>query len=233
MKLLRAITLLLPFFCFWPTYAFEIEKIGPHLRLTDPAGHIARLGGIEIVETGEAHEWLLARQGQTFSSVQDHAETHDRFGTKLIVITGNDGTTIQEHLLGQGLALCRHDLPPSCSKRWHSAEKRARASGIGVWSEKYPIKTSEANPSTNGYALFYGRILHAQEARRYVYLNFGASWKTDFTIRVPKRAVKRINKSGIDLLALEGRLVEARGFMFEENGPMIEITEAAALEILP
>ena len=40
-------------------------------------------------------------------------------------------------------------------------------------------------------------------------------------------------RSGIDVLALEGRRIEVRGFVLEAGGPLIELSHPEQIEVLP
>lgn len=65
------------------------------------------------------------------------------------------------------------------------------------------------------------------------YLNFGADWRSDFTVMIDARARRRFDHAGIDLDALEGREVLARGWIRSRNGPMIEATHPEQLQTDP
>jgi micrococcal nuclease len=67
---------------------------------------------------------------------------------------------------------------------------------------------------------------------RYVYLNFGADWRADFTVRA-QRADLAGALAGLDLAALAGRMVEVRGVVLEAGGPLIELSHAEQIQVLP
>ena len=75
-------------------------------------------------------------------------------------------------------------------------------------------------------------MLSADIARGRGYLNFGADWKTDFTISLAPDAVRLFRKSGIDIAALEGQRIRIRGWLGVRNGPVIEATHPEQLERL-
>ena len=50
--------------------------------------------------------------------------------------------------------------------------------------------------------------------REDLYLNFGENYKTDFTVRIPKRAWKQFGD-------MDGKEITVRGVVREYNGPMI------------
>lgn len=65
-----------------------------------------------------------------------------------------------------------------------------------------------------------------------MYLNFGADWRTDFTITIAARDLKLFEQAGLDLFALEGRTVRVRGWLDSYNGPAIEADHPEQIEVL-
>ena len=63
-----------------------------------------------------------------------------------------------------------------------------------------------------------------------IYLNFGADWRTDFTVRIDERFADRFDVE--DLEALESYRVRVRGVIVDENGPMIRLAYPGRLEVL-
>jgi hypothetical protein len=73
-------------------------------------------------------------------------------------------------------------------------------------------------------------VTSVADVRGRVYLNFGADYKTDFTVAIAKKNVKRFAE--LDLLNLTGARVRARGWVEMINGPMIWMDHPGRLEIL-
>lgn len=205
----------------------DIDERG---RLVREDGALYRLDGIEVFRT-EALPGSLKWFDQEWQPNGFESE-HDRWGTPLVILRDRDGVSLQRHLLRAGMALCRPDLGEGCATEWRKAELEAREQRLGLWDGSAPIPAKRARKGAGQYALISGLVLHAERTRRYVYLNFGEVWKEDFTIRVASKDAKRMAKNGLDLLTLEGRVVEVRGVVFEEGGPMIEIRDEGALEIV-
>jgi hypothetical protein len=82
------------------------------------------------------------------------------------------------------------------------------------------------------FALVEGRIARMGRTHQFWYANFGDDLRRDFTFRVPVAAEAGFAAAGVELRALSGRRVRVRGWLFEDNGPMIEITTPLALEPL-
>lgn len=79
------------------------------------------------------------------------------------------------------------------------------------------------------WAAIQGRISEVTLRRDDAYLNFGANWKTDFTIYIPKATRKQLSES--ELLALQGRDVIVRGFVHAYYGPRITLHYPAMMRV--
>ena len=64
------------------------------------------------------------------------------------------------------------------------------------------------------------------------YLNFGADYRTDFTISIAPRDLKRFPAEDRLLNGYRGRLVRVRGWLEWRNGPMINVTHPEQIEVL-
>ena len=84
----------------------------------------------------------------------------------------------------------------------------------------------------DSFQLVEGIITSAADVRGTVYLNFGADYKTDFTIVVAKKNRRSLERAGLDPMTLEGAKVRIRGWIELQNGPMIWLDDPNRLEIL-
>ena len=82
------------------------------------------------------------------------------------------------------------------------------------------------------FQLIEGRVLDAAKVKGTVYLNFGADWRTDFTISIPREALKLFEVDGVDPLSLIGESVRVRGWLIKRNGPMIRAKHPKQIELL-
>ena len=97
----------------------------------------------------------------------------------------------------------------------------------------YAIRAAaDLSRDIGSFQLVEGRVVDVADVRGTVYLNFGADWRSDFTIKVAKRSRKSFDAADFDLQALEGRIVCVRGWIDAYNGPMIETTHPEQIEIL-
>lgn len=79
-----------------------------------------------------------------------------------------------------------------------------------------------------------GRRHHrfGRRRRRPIYLNFAEDWRRDFTVSVDRKAASAFAAAGIDLKALTGKRLRARGFLAWRNGPVIEASHPEQIELL-
>jgi len=159
----------------------------------------------------------------------------DRHGRQLAHLSLGDGRWVQRILLSQGLARV-YSFPDNRAlvAEMLAAERTARAAGRGIWSDGfYAIRSPFGLERDLGtFQLVEGRVAAAARVRGATYLNFGADWRTDFTIVVRRQDRAAFDEVGIDLLALEGRSVRVRGWLDKRNGPMITATHPEQLEVL-
>jgi len=159
----------------------------------------------------------------------------DRHGRYLAHLSLDDGRWVQRILLSQGLARV-YSFPDNRSliAEMLAAERAARAAGSGIWSNRfYAIRSPfELERDIGTFQLVEGRIVSAARVRGTTYLNFGADWRTDFTIVVRGQDLGVFDGAGIDLLALEGHSVRVRGWLDKRNGPVIAATHPEQIEDL-
>lgn len=161
----------------------------------------------------------------------------DRYGRLLAHLFVNENGRrlwVQGEMLQLGQARA-YALPgvDTCLATLIANEAIGRTVEAGIWTSRiYQPWTSEkpfALLALRGtFQIVRGRVSGVSQTGSAGYLNFGADWKTDFTVRIPKRLMT----AQPQLAALQGRMVEVRGWIERRNGPMITITHAAALTVL-
>jgi len=158
----------------------------------------------------------------------------DRHGRWLAHLHDEDGRWIQGALLERGMAriytFADNDAPIEALL---AAEHAARAAGRGIWADPFYALRSpdEVGEDIGSFQIVEGRVLDADIVRGRAYLNFGPDYKTDFTVTVAPGDRAHFEAEGIDLGDLDGRTVRARGWIKSFNGPMIEATHPAQIEI--
>lgn len=94
------------------------------------------------------------------------------------------------------------------------------ATGIltqGEWWKSDGILTPDETKERIGeFVMVKGRVLGVFETRNDRYLNFGEDYKTDFTVRIPKKLWKQFGE-------LKEKAITVRGVLREYNGPLIVV----------
>lgn len=87
----------------------------------------------------------------------------------------------------------------------------------GAWWHTKTVLTPDDLASHEGaFVVVKGRVKSTFRTREDLYLNFGENYKTDFTVRIPKRAWKAFGD-------MEGKEIVVRGIVREYNGPIIVV----------
>lgn len=159
----------------------------------------------------------------------------DRHGRLLAQLTTNDGVWVQGALLEAGMARV-YSFPDNRSRvaEMLDAERKARAAQRGIWNHPfYAIRTpDDAGRHIDTFQLVEGEVLSAAIVRGRAYLNFGKDWKTDFTVSVAPKAMRRFWRNGPPITALKGKRSRVRGWLKSYRGPLIDATHPEQIEIL-
>lgn len=167
-----------------------------------------------IYPDDRAAKWLEGKVGETMKFT---VSGKDRYGR--IVITGD----LQQALLKQGLALAydKKKLPDSLLK--------AEAVGQKKWPKSWLVDAEHASEHYDRFRIVEGTVLKTHKARDKIYVNFGEDWRQDFSVTIPKRAWRAF---GSTLDDLEGKKLRVRGTIYNENGPMLMLSQPQQMEIV-
>lgn len=169
-------------------------------------------------------------------------EKRDRYKRALAQVhvlddAGAPDIWVQEEMirLGMGRVYTWPDTYQDTAKLY-AAEADARTARRGIWAHDYykvrgPAPDALAQ-DVDSFQVVEGIVTSVADIRGTVYVNFGANYKTDFTIVVPKKARKRFKRDGFDPLTLEGARVRVRGWVELKNGPMMWLDHPQRLEVL-
>lgn len=172
--------------------------------------------------------------------VRHGGEQVDRHGRTLgqLFVTDTPELWVQQRMIADGWARV-YSFPDNraCLPQLLAAEGSARLMKLGIWADPYYLVRRADRPADlagrlGHYELVEGRVLLADEAQGRIYLNFGRSWKEDFTAVIDRAAIKLFSRSGLDPLKLEGALVRIRGWMDGVDGPRVEVTHPEQIEVL-
>ena len=160
----------------------------------------------------------------------------DRYGRRLAHLYTLDGGWLQGLLLEQGLARVYSFADNrALISEMLGAEGRARDNRRGIWQHRfYAVLDHQAAAQHIGeYSLVEGLVMSNAVVRGRGYLNFGADYRTDFTISIAPRDLKSFPDPQSTLDIFQGRRVRVRGWLEWRNGPMINVTHPEQIEVLP
>lgn len=167
-----------------------------------------------------------------------HIPKEDRYGrirTQVFFPEDDKEPWLQTAMLRRGLA--RVAIAPDrteCASELYAAEGEARAKRYGIWaSAVYAVR----NPGNVGrdigtFQIVEGKVLNADVKEGRAYLNFGADWRTDFTVTIAPQDMKAFRAANIDPRDYVGKTIRVRGMVQSLNGPEIEIAIPQDVEVL-
>jgi len=166
-------------------------------------------------------------------------DRYDRALAQVWLLGDGDGQKLwlQEEMVRMGMSRV-YTWPDTWqdSSRLYAAEQEARGDKRGIWGHDfYAVRTPDPNnlaQDMDSFQLVEGFITSSAKVKDKVYLNFGADYRTDFTILLNKDGQKRFKKLGLDPVSLEGARVRVRGWVEMQNGPMIILDHVERFEIL-
>jgi len=167
----------------------------------------------------------------------DPRDRYDRALAQVHTISadGSDDIWVQADLVRRGLArVFTWPDEQIDAETLYSAEAAARVQAQGLWADpSYAIRGPEPNAlaqDVDSLQLVEGIVTSTADIRGRAYLNFGADYRSDFTVAVAKKHRKRFK--AVDPVSLEGARVRVRGWIELTNGPMIWASHPARIEIL-
>ena len=187
-----------------PDQSLVLETVGP-----------VAFGNLIYPDAALAQAWLaetLLQQNITLT-----LRDEDRYGRRMI--ESDRAVAMLRDGAAMGYAASR--MPPE----WKAAEAAARAARRGIWADKDRVITPEnAAQHIGQFRLVEGTITRIYEAKNATYINFGADWKSDFSITIPAKMLRSMKATLATLTA--GKRVAVRGMIIEENGPMVVLGHA-------
>jgi micrococcal nuclease len=201
---------------------------------------LGRDGHEDWPKSNEAKAALIALTYKKPVLLRYGGEEIDRHGRALgqLMVTGETPVWVQQAMLAQGQARV-YSFPDnrSCLPELMAAETRARAAGLGIWTDSYYRVRRADRPAdlaslTGRYELVEGRVLVAEKLGAQMFLNFGRYFKEDFTAVIDARALRLFAETGLDPARLGGALVRVRGWIDDRDGPRIAVTHPEQIEVL-
>jgi micrococcal nuclease len=162
------------------------------------------------------------------------AETaRDRYGRTIAQVFA-DGTWVQAALLQAGEVRAAPDRASApCARALSLLQKPKDASAASVsGGPDFACRIRTASGTVWGasrlWRALWSRFSHARPRLH----QFGADYRTDFTVTIEPEDVRTFRQAKFDIAALAGKRVRVRGGVEFYNGPEITITTPAAIEVL-
>jgi micrococcal nuclease len=149
-----------------------------------------------------------------------------------------DAAWLQYRLIDAGLArVMSHADNQAQAALLLPVEAGARQGGRGLWADPaHQVRDPhpDARAQDVGSAqIVEGRVLDAVQLNSgRIYLNFGSDYRTDFTVRIDAADSQAFLDAGLTPAVLSGQRIRVRGWVTDENGPMIALDHPARLELL-
>ena len=171
----------------------------------------------------------------------------DRSGFPVgFVIREEDGTLAQADLISKGIAWAfSTDTSRAMMDPLRRIEAQARSEQKGFWTKpEYALQTTDTVGNyPNSFQVVEGKILNAEVKRIYTFFSFGKDWRTDFTVRIlnknwGKYTARKDNPLNLTVWRYSdprewiGRTIRVRGWVEENDGPMITMTHPEQIEIV-
>nr|WP_274611008.1 thermonuclease family protein [Rhodovibrio sodomensis] len=148
---------------------------------------------------------------------------------------GADASWVQGAMLEAGMARVytfadNRDLAAEMYAREDAARRQRR----GIWDHPfYQVRgTNELDALIDTFQVVQARVRDVAEVDGRVYLNFGADWRTDFTVTLAPRTARLFAQEGVDVMAYEGKRVQVRGWLERYNRPLIDATHPEQIRIM-
>lgn len=185
--------------------------------------------------------WIGERRGSAAAipaggrvELRTAASEPDRYGRiPGDVVFKDTGRSLRDRLVGAGLAFVDPTvMSEACLTALFQREREAERAGRGLWADRTIVQDAArplAPAMVGRYVLVAGTVRSVGETKRTIYLNFGANYRTDFTV-----LVRRADSEGWSdrLMALEGKRVRVRGVLEAWNGGLIRVEHPAQIERL-
>ena len=162
-------------------------------------------------------------EGQQCSFSFDRQQ-QDRYGRTLAFMVCR-GVDVNRTMLAEGLASVMI-YPPNDARKdeFLSVQRAAQSAGAGLWAGGI-VPADTAGKHVNELRVVRGRVRSVSPQKAMIYLNFGADYKTDFTVGIRRRDWPLFAAVGVrDPKAYEGKEVSVTGRIRDRNGPYIDIT---------
>lgn len=201
-----------------------------------------RLAELDAPDPARSRDALTALTQGRAVRLSYAGQPRDRYQRALaqVHVIGEDGreTWLQARLVEIGAArVLSHADNHAAARDLLVLEGHARAAGRGLWSDPaHAVRDTHPDAlaqDIGSVQVVEGRVIEATQLRSgRIYLNFGADYRTDFTVMIEADHAPDFEAAGLTPEALETRRIRVRGWIEEENGPMIRVDHPERIEVL-
>jgi len=230
---------------FTPGETGQVTEVSGALTLTVDTGESTlevRLAELDAPDEALSRALMEAEAAGHAVRLAYAGQERDRYGRALAQVhvrneNGSD-TWLQARLVEAGAArVLSHADNRAAARDLLVLEGFARAEGRGLWSDPaHAVRDTHPDAlaqDIGSVQLVEGRVLEATQLRSgRIYLNFGADYRTDFTVMIEAEDAPAFLEAGLGPDALETRRIRVRGWIEDENGPMIRIDHPERVEVL-
>lgn len=217
------------------------DILKPHLvRLDNGTTYVLDNVRIPVLmnDTAEKYlsETLKGKKVHLHASTSTSLGRTDRHGNIRVHVVTDDQRWIQAELVSSGLAWSySSETNRDLALPLLALEEMARSAQKGFWTK--PIFFIKDNQTIHGtresFEVFQGVVQSVASSDDRTWINFGADYKTDFTLELDHTQMPKFRldaKKYVDLKALKGMTIRTRGWVEEKNGPMIPLTHPEQIE---
>jgi endonuclease YncB( thermonuclease family) len=211
-----------------PPARYRMERVIDGDTIVVRGGGKVRLLGINAPEVahrdrgaeplGErAHQRLreLLQEKQVY--LEFDQQRRDRYERLLAHVTLEDGTSVNELLLREGLARALF-LQPNMRhlQRYFQAEAEARKARRGIWARpEFQVRpASRAKGCVNQFCLLRGAVQRVDRKRTYTYLQLPGKLR----VAINNQYLPQFLAAGVDPDKLQGNTVIVRGWVGRRDG---------------
>lgn len=219
-----------------------LAAVGDTVR-EDPAGKVPAgadaagntLAGKDLSRQEPAQQGLarqdLSRKDLTQQNLARQEPAQQNPARKDIAAEAPAGEDLAARLIRAGAGYARPMAgDDACRAARLAAEDEARTARRGLWGladAVAPANDEAAMAIRAGlFTVAEGRVLAAGGTKERIYLNFGASWRQDFTVMIEREDFATILGDSLEPAMLRGTLVRVRGVVRTDGGPAITVRQA-------
>jgi hypothetical protein len=251
MTLLRVLIVFLPFLgaCSLEAAPFEDGEAGQLSEVTGPLSFTlsdtdspleVRLAELDAPDEALSRSALADGLADRPLRLAYAGQRRDRYGRALahVYLDGDPEIWLQAQLVEAGAArVLSHADNRTATADLLSLEAVARAQGRGLWADPaHAVRDTDPDmlaQDIGSVQLVEGRVVEATQLRSgRIYLNFGADYRTDFTVMIAAVDADLFAEAGLTADTLETRRIRVRGWIEDENGPMIRVDHPERIELL-